>query len=871
MTTKRSSVAAAVAAALYASAAAAEGGASAAADPAIPIRVADAGTAPADTRVADATAAADRGVSEVVVTATRREASAQDIPLSITAISSDSLEQAGIEDMADLAHSMAGINYTDKGPFGGVNGANLIIRGLNSETTSGLPAAASPVVPPVATYVDDTPLFFALQLQDLERVEILRGPQGTLYGSGSLGGTIKFVQHAPDLTGFDAKVDATVSGTAHTHQPNEAVNGMLNLPFADTLAVRLNAGWSRDAGFIDQPNLFRLDSAGVPVAANPGDLFSPPVIYGKTGVNTYDYQSARIAVLWKPNDDFHAQLSYYYQLARASGFPYAATSTAAFNEPISPATQPSGDFSDPALAPQLFDAPVPPGVDRLSDAEYGITRTRDHVDLAALTMEYDLGFATLTSNTSWAHHVNDTTADETHEYINFFFFQSLYGQFPRTFVKGIEGLDDKPITQELRLASKGGERFDWVAGLFYNHQQTDIVEHDFIPGYLDFYNACQAIYGQSAGDGTVPSYCGVGETAYGIFDSVAGIPIVKDQAYIGDFETTFKDIAAYGELTWHLTDALSLTGGARVFKQTVTVSQQTGLLYDGGPFFGPDAPIANLTLSNDWRKALWKINLSYKLDPSNLVYATWSQGFRRGGVNALPPTEPGIGYTTPPALTHLSPDTADNYEIGAKGTIGKWLKYSGAFFWIDWHNVQEGLQLTPLVLPASLNIGEATSKGFESEIDALLTSHLEVQLDYTYDQTRLTELNPLFVQPNTSAPPPAVGSPLPGTPKSSIALGLQYANIKIAGGELLFGVNAHYQSAVLPSLSATVPIVGGYTMLDARVSFTTDHWSATLFGRNLTDNLGITSYQDPAIFGNRAQAIVSQPRTIGLTVGYSYR
>jgi len=859
MTSTRSSVAAAVAATLYASAATAEGGAGATSNPAIL------------TRVAAASTSDDGGISEVLVTATRREASAQDVPLSITAISSDYLEKGGIADMADLARSMAGVSYTDKGPFGGVNGANLIIRGLNSETTSGLPAAASPVVPPVATYVDDTPLFFSLQLQDLERVEILRGPQGTLYGSGSLGGTVRFVQHAPDLTGFDARVEATASGTAHTHEPNEAVNGMLNLPFSDTFAVRVNAGWSQDAGFINQPNLFRLDSAGVPVAAEPGNLFSAPVIYGQKGVNAYDYHSARISALWKPSDQFHAQFSYYYQLSRAGGFPYAATSTAAFNEPISPATQPAGDFTNPALAPQLFNAPVPPGVDRLSDAEYGVTTTRDRVDLAALTLEYDLGFATLTSATSWAHHVNDTSADETQEYINFFFFQSLYGQNPRTFVKGVEGLNDRPVTQELRLASKAGERFEWVAGLFYNHQQTDIVEHDFIPGYLDFYSNCQATYGQSAGDGTTPSYCGVGQTAYGIYNSVAGIPIVKDQAYIGDFETTFKDLAAFGELTWHLTDALSLTGGARVFKQTVTVSQQTGLLYDGGPFFGPDAPIANLTQSDDWRKALWKVNVAYKLNPHNLVYATWSQGFRRGGVNALPPTEPGIGYTTPPALTHLSPDTADNYEIGSKGTIGNWLKYSAAAFWIDWRNVQEGLQLTPLVLPASLNIGRATSKGFETEIEALLTSHFEARLDYTYDQTRLTELNPLFVQPNTSAPPPALGSPLPGTPKSSVALGLQYGHVGIAGGELQVGVNARYQSAVLPSLSATVPTIGGYAMLDARISFVAAHWMATVFGKNLTNNLGVTSYQDPAIYGNRAQAIVSQPRTIGLTVSYSYK
>ncbi len=809
------------------------------------------------------------GFAEVLVTATRRRSSAQNLPISITAVSSSQLEQAGIEDISSLAHSMAGVSYTDKGPFGGVNGANLIIRGLNSETTAGLPAAASPVVPPVATYVDDTPVFVNLRLLDLDRVEILRGPQGTLYGSGSLGGTVRFVEKAPDPTGFDTSVEAGVSDTAHTHTPNEEVSGMLNIPLADSFALRMNAGWSQDAGFINQPNLYVLDSTGAPAGSQP---FGAPQIHSKKGTNSYDYRSARVAALWKPNDAFRAQVSYHYQLAKANGFPYAATSTDAFNRPISPATQPQGNFSNPPLLPQLYDAPVPPGVDARSDASNGPTTTRDRVDLAALTLEYDMGFATLTSTSSWARHVNETVADETGQYINFAFFQNLYGQNPRTFVQGLEGLNDRPLTQELRLTSRTGGRLDWVAGLFYNDQTTDIREHDFDRGYLDFYNACQPIYGQSSGDGVTPSYCGVGETAYtpGSTTYIQGIPILKDQAYIGDFETHFKDLAAYGEITWHVTSAWNLTGGARVFKQSITASQQTGLLFDGGPLFGPVAPIANITLSHEWRKALWKVNTSYNLDKNNLIYATWSQGFRRGGVNALPPSEPGLNYTTPPELRNLSPDTADNYEIGIKGTVENRLRYSAAIFDIQWHNVQEGLQLTPLVLPASLNIGQAYSRGLETELDVLLSQYLEAQLDYTYDRTRLTSLNPLFVQPNTSAPPPAVGSPLPGTPKSSVALGLQ-THFPLTVGELQFGVNGHYQSAVLPALSATVPTVHGYVTVNTRMSYSHDQWLTTLYVNNVTDNLGITSYQDPAIFGNRAQAIVSQPRTVGLTVSYSLK
>jgi iron complex outermembrane receptor protein len=132
----------------------------------------------------DAAAPEDSGaLEEVVVTASRRAVSAQDLPISITAVSGDALDKAHIEDIAGLANSMAGINYVDRGPFGGVNGSNLIIRGLNSESLAFQEGLATQVVPPVATYIDDTPLYFNMRLDDLDRVEVLRGPQGTLYGS----------------------------------------------------------------------------------------------------------------------------------------------------------------------------------------------------------------------------------------------------------------------------------------------------------------------------------------------------------------------------------------------------------------------------------------------------------------------------------------------------------------------------------------------------------------------------------------------------------------------------------------------------------------------------------------------------------------
>src|SRR5580658_4685005 len=826
---------------------------------------------------ADADEPQSEGLSlqEVVVTATRRAVSAQDLPISITAVTGADLEQSGIEDTAQLARSMAGVNFTDKGPFSGINGSGLIIRGLNSEGTAGQLGLATPVVPPVATYVDETPLYFNIRLQDVDRVELLRGPQGTLYGSGSLGGTIRYVQNAPDPSGFDARAEVGVSDTQHTHAPNESVNGMLNIPLSDTLAVRMNVGWSYDAGFINQPNLYILNPDGSPASAQPGNVFSPPEKYAKDGTNSYEYHNARFSALWKPNELFSADLSYFYQLGVANGFPYAAVSDAAYNMPLSPLTQTAPASTNPSAVPQLYNAPVPPGVDRLSNADNSLEGAHDAVDLIAMTLTFDVGFATMSSATSWGQHLNHSTDDLTAVYTNFSFFQAIYGQDPRAFIIGRDELDDRALTQELRIASKGGGFLDYVAGLFYKNEYQNIQEHEFYPGYLDFFNGCSAINGPATPTQyttDTASFCGVGETAYSPTSTnfVFGIPIIKDQTYIGDFETRFKDYAAFGELTAHLTGSWSVTGGVRVFKQTLTQAQQTGLLFDGGGIFLaiPPPPIANITLSDSFSRALFKVNTSYQFDKSNLIYATFSQGFRRGGVNALPPSEPGVGYTTPTTLDILRPDTADNYEVGVKGTVANRFRYSADVFDIQWSNVQEGVQLTPLVLPASLNVGNAFSRGFEMELEALLTQHFSTQLDYTYDQTKLTEVNALDI--NESVPPPRLGSALPGTPKNSLAASVVYQQ-DLGVGKFRWDVSAHYQSSLLPALSATVPTVGGYTMLETRLSYGWSHWLGTFYVTNLTNNLGISSYSDPAIYGNRSQAIVSQPRTFGLTFAYSFR
>jgi outer membrane receptor protein involved in Fe transport len=206
--------------------------------------------------------------------------------------------------------------------------------------------------------------------------------------------------------------------------------------------------------------------------------------------------------------------------------------------------------------------------------------------------EYDLGFASLTSATAWAHHTNHTIDDGTTPYQDLPGYVSYYGANPRAMFPRQARYDDTRWTEELRLTSKSGGPFEWVAGVFFNDQKTNVQDHDYYPGYNSFYNACASVYGAGS------AQCGAGE--YGPMNgvsSVDGIPLGLDQAYVGDFETRFKDLAGFAEITWNASSRWSLTAGTRVFRQTLTHAQQTGLLFDG-----PDY-IANTSASERWNKA----------------------------------------------------------------------------------------------------------------------------------------------------------------------------------------------------------------------------------------------------------------------------
>ena len=201
--------------------------------------------------LAGSQSAAAQELEEIVVTATRRATTVQDVPYNVSAYAGDSLEQREITALGEFVRHVPGLSFNDVGLREAGNNSTLVMRGLSAEPQSGAGEIPNLARPTVSTYVGETPVYYSLKLTDIERIEVLRGPQGTLYGSGSLGGTLRIIPRKPDTSRFESRVRAGGSSTADADDLNYDVDAMLNVPIGDSAAFRLSAGYEQVAGFVD--------------------------------------------------------------------------------------------------------------------------------------------------------------------------------------------------------------------------------------------------------------------------------------------------------------------------------------------------------------------------------------------------------------------------------------------------------------------------------------------------------------------------------------------------------------------------------------------------------------------------------------------
>ena len=768
--------------------------------------------------------AADRKVLDAVtVTSTKRAVSARDLPYNVSAVTGETVERLGIADVADLSKIAPGVNVVDAGVRTGFRSSGINIRGLAIDNTGFIwsPAKNDPTI---GMYVNDTPLFANLQLMDIERIEVLRGPQGTLYGSGAMGGNVRYVLQKPNADGIEGQFKGGLSSTEDAGDLNYELSGVVNFPVTDRLSVRLNAKYAEEAGFMDYTNLYVLtgspgiDPTREPVLADPTDIVnSPPLFTSQEDADNSDALFFRAAARYE-GDNFDILLSYLRQEVSAD------------TSPMYQAQNDDDDTFSEAIQLIPFDG---------------------ETDLLSLEMEFDVGFATLTSATSYTDSLNRGLHEETPVYTRFSFYPAYYGSSPRPLINDLSVRDQTNFSQEVRLTSNGGGAFDWLAGIFYTEMEGETTVRQFFPGYDEYANACFVETGTFGG---VP--CGYG-TLLGIYEENGGVPIVQDLAYLSDFQDEFTEIALFGEATYHFTDTWQVTGGARVFEQTYDVAEQGGLLFVPGF-------VSSATASEDYSDSLFKLNTSWEYMPEHQVYATWSQGFRRGGRNAL-------GALATPDTEGFDPDEIENFEVGVKGLIDGRFEYTLSAFTIDWTDIQLRASCTNLALICNVNGGDATTEGIEAEIAALITDNLQINAGLSLTDASLDDPQGFLVG---RAQP---GARLPGSPEQSGNVSAFYER-ELSNGLVLgaTGSITYAGDRVTDAIATDAEVLSSYTLVDGSISLSNGSWTATLFVNNLTNERARISQlpsRDEAgnnNWGPEAPAIARRPRTIGVSVGYNF-
>lgn len=774
------------------------------------------GTAPL--AMAQAESGSERGIEEIVVTATRREQSLQDIPYNISAKSGADIAAAQIIDNADLMREIPGVSVVDRGyrNSGVING--IMIRGINVDG-SALGDYALSTVPTVSTYVNDTPIYANFVLKDISRVEVLRGPQATLYGSGSLGGTVRYITNAPNPEAFEGEISATISQTDGSDGNNYNVDALINVPINDKSAFRLSAGTIQNDGIVDYVNVYQLDANGVPVAPN-GVLDDESVVVSVEDADDVDITYGRAAFYFAPSDRFDLTLAYQLQSDKIGGRRQE--------------TNGNNGFGDPYAEYQNGSIQLEPS-------------SRD-VSLASLEMDIDLGFATLTSSTSAYDHEGDSISENTGFYAQLGWLGAYYYNYPRPMAQAVRTYKDAAFVQELRLVSSGDNTLDYVVGAFYRDQDLDSTQQSFLRGFKAW-----------------------ADTAFGAPPSF----VISDMDFDYARDEKFEDLGVFGELTFNVSDSFRLTGGLRWFDNTFTNNTYMGV---GLWTTFNETDTASFEVKED--DILFKLNASWDVSDNGMLYGTISEGYRRGGSNAVPTT--GF-FAEDPGWLQYDSDSATNYEIGFKGTTER-MRYTIAAFFVDWENVQVNTATSNWAFFAAANGDGAETYGVELEIDGYLTDALHYSFGYAFVNAELTDD---VLAPTAAATVLALaGAALPGTPENTVNASIDYTAEMGNGMSWVNRLSGYYQSSTRNAVNADTNTpgrfnveLGSFGLLNYVTTLSKNNWEASLYVRNLTNERGVTgmfteSYMgtDPSqnYYGNGSKEFLTLPRTVGLNVRFRY-
>jgi iron complex outermembrane recepter protein len=787
-------------------------------------------------------------LQEVVVTAQRRTQSLESVPYSISVVTAEQIAMSGATDIPSLATQVPGLSEYDYGArFAGA--VSPIIRGINA---TGSPARGFRTFEqdPVGTYIGNSPIDGYFQLDDLNRVEVLRGPQGTLYGAGALGGALRLIPNSPQLNTYSASVEAGASRTAHSDGTGYMVRGLFNLPLGDTVAFRASARYDYDPGWI---KVFGVEARtsntlyGTPLLADPGDIVSSSPIYlgEKDDWNWQRTFTGRASLLWRPGTAFSAELAFMSSHVNGDGGPQVNPDFAGGASPFDPKTTfpAGGHYQEFALVDEPFN------------------RT---TDLTSLDLSYDAGFATISATTTYYTTDGQLIQDSSFDYGGYDggYFLPYYGGIPTNprFIYPFLFTDSAhTFSQEVRLVSKTdpAHMFDYVLGAYYEDQVRNGAWYVTNPGSPErsVAQGCTGYYYSGASFPNCLLLSGPNDLTFQQIDT-----------------QYFKDKSVFGELTWHFLMHGQVTGGVRHFNQDFTDQQ----LYQDFTFPTLIPPTPREAPAS---KTVGKINPSYEYADRQFVYALWSQGFRRGGANSVP--QSGI-FEESPLLRTYQPDSTNNYEAGLKGRFANGLSYAADVFDIYWDKPQISSSL-PSGNLAVYNANKAQSKGFEVESTGpLFIPRLTYMIGFCYADAKLTEGFSLPANNGSGTIVPGLlsgsaGEQLPGSPRTSLNVGLIYDVALSPGYALTLSGNSVYRSAVALQLApsvgtTTIQHSSSYEVTNINATLNHGAWHTTFYVTNLFDRQAVLAQpSQPNQLDNLTNDyLVSPPRETGIRVGYNF-
>lgn len=797
----------------------------------------------------------------IIVTATRRAGSVQDVPINIAAVGGAQIEEQGIEELGDLLAYVPGINLVDRGPR---QGNPIIVRGINADPI-GSGDGNNDGGGTVATYLGEVPLFIDLKLNDMERVEVLLGPQGTLYGAGTLAGAIRYIPARPNFTTdtFDVR--------AETYQYSEAddfssdIGFTFNKQFGDTFAVRGSLDFLNDTGFVDQPFLIR--EAGV---SNPDPDFSDPAdveanLRRENDVDSEEAISGRIAARWQPTDWLDGTLTYYYQNVDVGGRRISSERVVFPN--AGPEIFSAGEFENGKRVPEPNE----------------ITN-----DLIALEVTADLGFAELTSATGYSTFEDDGQRDQNDLLVSL---EYSYELFPAFIGITREVGEEETFTQEVRLVSTTDDRLNWIVGGFYSQNESVASSSEFTPGYVPFVNAPPLEFG------------------------LADRP--DNLEYFSQAYTELTESALFGEVGYDFTDKLTVTVGGRYYD------------YELKEFSAVDFPLFDIDfvprtldeirsqpfdpeLGQSDDGFLYKFNVSYSFTEDVLGYFTISEGYRIGNSNGLGPCPefdpnatqgscalaPGQQFGPNPGdiaqfdERSFGPDQTTNYEIGAKTSwLDGDLVLNGAVFFVEWTDPQVSSATVNANIPITINASGAESIGVELQGSWRVNDELSIRGSFSHAQTELTEDVPFLVRTIT---PPGFGTAfedgeagdrLPGSPETQFAIFGSYDYPLGNGDRIVFNGGYSWQGDILTRTGGRGSSVtlDSFGIANISANYEAENWTIGLFVDNLFDEYVETGFVGTPLANQIVQdfngdpvtvrthyATLGPPRAIGARLTYSF-